>query len=114
MFRTYLGRSNLCAAELACSFATRNDGDSVYLRRNERRERSACNEAHGDCDFRIDLDLKEGGLSTSQLRAGLVASIDVVLARCGLSFSVGRLKPERELETKAALIFAQSQLANPA
>lgn len=64
--------------------------------------------------FGSTFDLKEGGLSTSQLRAGLVASIDVVLARCGLTFSVGRLKPERELETKAALIFAQSQPANPA
>lgn len=53
-------------------------------------------------------------MSGSQLRAGLVASIDVVLARCGLTFGVGRLKPERGLQTKAALIFAQSHPANPA
>lgn len=55
VFRTYLGRSNLRSAELACSFATGNQGGSVYLGRDERRERSACDEAHCDCGCRIDL-----------------------------------------------------------
>jgi hypothetical protein len=57
-------------------------------------------------------------VSTGQLRVGLDASIDVSLARCGLTFSIARLEPEAVLKTRDGADFGpiavhQSCLAHP-